>query len=338
MKIPSFLNKGDTIGLVAPSFGANIEPYNSRLKSAIEFLHDFGFKTKVYGDIFGHYKGASASKESRAKSFMDCYIDKDVKAIWSVSGGQMMFEILSLLDFDELKKYPPKFFIGYSDNTNITFLMPTLLDVVSVYAPCLTTFGMKPLDPFLINTIDLLMGKNITQKASLHYEPVDTEEKSPLSPYSLTEPTKWINLFDQKSINLKGRVIGGCLDVLISLVGTRFDLFNDFKKRYKNDDIILFLEVAELDIFNYKKALWQMKEAGWFNNIKGILFGRSAATKAALDLNLFDVTKDILKDLKIPVIMEMDIGHVSPMLTIFTGALIEVTNSEKISEVKFSLK
>ena len=197
---------------------------------------------------------------------------------------------------------------------------------------------MKPLDPFLINTIDLLMGKDITQKASLFYEPTDAEERGPLEPYSLTEPTKWINLFGEKNLHLKGRVIGGCLDVLISLVGTKYDQFNEYKNRYKNDGIILFLEVAELNIFNYKKALWQMKESGWFDNIKGILFGRSAATKTFLDLNLFDVTKDILKDLNIPVIMEMDIGHVSPMLTMFTGALVEVINDDLKSEVKFHLK
>lgn len=338
MKIPSFLKKGDTIGLVAPSFGANTEPYYTRLKSAIEFLKDFGFKTKIYGDIYGYYQGASASKESRAKSFMDCYKDQEVKAIWSVSGGQMMFEILSLIDFEEIRKYPPKFFIGYSDNTNLTFLLPTLLDIVSVYAPCLTTLGMKPLDPFLLQTLDLLMSKDLTQKASLYYEPVDAKERGPLEPYSLTEPTKWINLFGEESLHLKGRVIGGCLDVLISLVGTKYDQIKEYKSRHKNDDIILFLEVAELNIFNYKKALWQMKNAGWFDNTKGVLFGRSAATKTFLDLNLFDVTKDILKDLKIPVIMEMDIGHVSPMLTMFTGALIEVVNNDLKSEVKFFLK
>ncbi len=336
MKLPKFLKIGDTIGLVAPSFGANIEPYKSRLESGIELLKQKGFKIKVFGDLFGYYKGASSSKENRAKSFMDAYTDKTVDAIWSISGGQMMYEILPLLDFKELKKHPPKFFIGYSDNTNLTFLLPTMLDTISVYAPCLTTFGMKPLDPFLINTLDLLMGKSITQHKSEFHEPLEEIEKDPLAPYTLTEKTKWVNLNGEEKVHLKGRVIGGCLDVLFPLIKTPFDKVEEFIEKYKDDNIIWFLEAAEVSIFNYKKALWQMKEAGWFKHAKGILFGRTPSALDFIDLTLFEVTKDVLKDLNIPVIMNMDIGHISPMLTMFTGAMIEVYNDEKESFVKFN--
>lgn len=337
MKLPKYLKQGDTIGLIAPSFGANIEPYKSRLKSGIKLLEEKGFKIRIFGDLYGYYKGASSSKENRAQSFMDAYTDEDVDAIWSVSGGQMMYEILPLLDFEELKKYPPKFFIGYSDNTNLTFLLPTILDVVSVYAPCLTTFGMRPLDPFLINTLDLLMGKNITQYKSEFHEPIDVDKTDPLAPYTLTEKTTWTNLFNEDKIHLKGRVIGGCLDVLFPLIKTPYDNIDNFIKKYKDDNIIWFLEAAEVNIFNYKKALWQMKEAGWFNNAKGVLFGRTPSAIDFIDLTLFEVTKDVLKDLNIPIIMDMDIGHISPMLTMFTGAMIEVYNDKEKSYVKFDL-
>src|SRR5690554_4190794 len=113
MKRPNFIKKGSTIGLVAPSFGANIEPYHTRLKSAIEFLKNEGFKIKIFGDIFGYHNGASESKEKRAQHFMDCYLDPEVDLIWSVSGGEWMIELLPLIDFESLKKQPPKFFVGY---------------------------------------------------------------------------------------------------------------------------------------------------------------------------------------------------------------------------------
>lgn len=338
MRLPNFLKPGDTIGLVAPSFGANIEPYKTRLESAIKYLHQENFKVKVFGDIFGYFQGASASKEKRAKAFVDAYADKDVKAIWSVSGGELMFEILPLIDFNELIKHEPKFFIGYSDNTNLTFTLTTLIDIISVYAPCLTTFGMQPLDPYLKETMNILKGNKITQHASKYYEPVDAVVIDPLGPYSLTEKTKWHSLFNEDEIHLKGRTIGGCLDVLISLVGTPYDNVKEYVNKYKEDNIIWFLEVADLNIFNYKRALWTLKEAGWFKYAKGILFGRSRATNSTLDLELYSTTKDILKDLNIPVIMDMDIGHVSPMLTMFTGGLIEVFNSKETSTIKFNLK
>lgn len=335
MKLPKFLKQGDTIGLVAPSFGANKEPYYSRLKSAIALLENLGFKVKPFGDLFGYYKGASSSAQNRAKAFMDCYKDKDVKAIWSVSGGYMMYEILHLIDFEELKQYPPKFYIGYSDNTNLTFLLPTLLDIISVYGPNLTNLGMKPLDPFLKNTLDLLMGKEITQKASLLYESFDAPDREPLEPYILTEKTKWVNLFNEEKVELTGRAIGGCLDILVSFLGTKYDNVKNFINKYKDDNIIWFLEAAELDLFSYKKALWQLKEAGWFNHSKAILIGRSPSTNDFLDLTLFEVTKEILKDLNIPVIVEMDLGHTNPMITMFTGAKVHLHNSDEKSEIKF---
>ncbi|NLN50644.1 MAG: LD-carboxypeptidase [Acholeplasmataceae bacterium] len=337
MKIPNFIKKGDTIGLVAPSFGANIEPYFSRLKRAIEFLKKSGFKIKMFGDIFGYKKGASASKEDRAKAFMDCYLDQSVDAVWSISGGELMIEILPFLDFDKLKNSKEKFFIGYSDNTNLTFLFPLLLNTVSVYAPCLTSFGMKPLDPFLKNTLKLLQGEALTQHKSNYHEPAELPEKGPLEPYTLTKKTTWINLFDEDEIKLEGRVIGGCLDILIALVGTNFDQVKRFLNRYSKDNIIWFLEAADLNLFAYKRALWQLKNSGWFNNAKGFIIGRSNSTKPILDLNVYDVTKNVLKDLDAPIIMDVDIGHVNPMLTIFAGAKMTIINNDLTSKIDFHL-
>lgn len=338
MQIPKFLEKGSTIGVIAPSFGANTEPYLTRLKSGLDFLKSEGFKLKFFGDPYGYYMGASASKEERAKHFMESYLDKEVDVIWSVSGGELMVEILPFIDFDLLRKSKPKLFIGYSDNTNITFLMSTLLDTISIYAPCITTFGMKPLDPFLKNTMEIVKGNLITQYASKYHEPYEVPEKGPLDGYTLTEPTKWINLRNEKSIHLKGRVIGGVLDILTLHLGTKYDRVSEFVKRYEKDGIILFLEACDLNIFAYKRALWQLKEAGWFKGIKGILFGRHLNVKPFVDMDLFNVTSDVLGDLNIPIIMEMDIGHVNPMLTMINGAIIEVFNSDEKSKVDFILK
>ena len=71
-------------------------------------------------------------------------------------------------------------------------------------------------------------------------QPIDTPEREPLAPYSLIEKTKWINLFGEENLTLKGRVIGGCLEVLVSLVGTPYDNVKNFIKKYKDDNIIWF--------------------------------------------------------------------------------------------------
>ncbi len=323
MNIPTFLKKGDIIALVAPSFGANIEPYKTRLEKAIVFLEKKGYKIKVFGNIFGYKNGASDTKEKRAKAFMDAYLDSSISALWSVSGGEWMMEILPLLDLEKLKKAKPKLFIGYSDNTNLTFLLTTLFNTISVYAPCLTTFGRAPLDPFLKNTLKIISGDLITQTPSEYHQPDELPEKDPTAPYTLTVKTKWINLFSS-FFNTTGRLIGGCLDVLIGLVGTKYDNVKSFINNYENDGFIWFIEAAEMDIFSYKRALWQLKEAGWFKGVKGFLIGRSNSVKDQLDLNIYDVTKDILSDLNAFIIMDMDIGHTPPMITLLTGSLVTV--------------
>lgn len=328
MKIPNFLKKGDCIGLVAPSFGANIEPYKTRLDYSINYFKNLGFKIKIFGDIYGYYKGASESKELRAKHFMNAYLDEEVKVIWSVSGGELMMEILPLIDFNLLEKVPPKLFIGYSDNTNLTFTLTTLLNIYSVYGPTFTGFGMEKMDSFLINTIEIVKGNFIKQHSSLYHEARSLEDLEPLASYKLTERTKWLNLTGEKDLKLRGRIIGGCLDILVNLVGTKYDNVKNFNDKFKDDQVIFYLETYDYDPLKLKRSLLHLKEAGWFSNVSGILFGRHLNNKPLMEITHNEVILDVLKDLKIPIIVDLDIGHVKPMMTIINGSLIEVVNGE----------
>lgn len=325
MKIPKFLPKNGTIGLVAPSFGANIEPYTTRLKAAIQTMTGLGYKIKPFGDIFGYFKGASEDKRLRANHFMDAYKDPNVDVIWSVGGGEMMVEILPYIDFEHLKSFPPKLFIGYSDNTNLTLTLTTKLDMYSVYAENFTSFGMKVLDPFLVNTLKIVSGDFVEQQASKFHEPKLLEDKEPLSSYTLSEPTKWINV-NKEEIHLTGRLIGGVMDVLLLHLGTPYDAVSQFLKKYKDEGIIWYLEAFSLDVFAFKRALWQLKEAGWFKYSKGFLFGRHLNTNPILDIDQYNAATDILGK-EIPMIMEMDIGHINPMMTLINGAKVTVVNT-----------
>lgn len=328
MKRANFLKEGSTIGLIAPSFGANIEPYKTRLDYSINYFKKLGFNIKIFGDIYGYYKGASESKELRAKHFVDAYLDKEVTVIWSVGGGELMMEILPLINFEIIGKATPKLFIGYSDNTNLTFTLTTLLNIYSVYGPTFTAFGMEKMDSFLLNTIEIIKGNITKQHSSLYHEPRNLIETEPLASYTLTEQTKWLNLTGEKDLRLKGRIIGGCLDVLVNLVGTSFDNVKNFSNQFIEDSLIFYLETFAYTPFSLKLALLQLKEAGWFNNVSGILFGRHLNNEPILDISHNEVILDVLSDLKIPIIVDLDIGHVKPMMTIINGSLVEVVNSE----------
>ena len=65
-------------------------------------------------------------------------------AIISCGGGELMCEILRYVDFERIAQAKPKWFMGYSDNTNLTFLLTTLCDTAAIYGPCAASFGMKP--------------------------------------------------------------------------------------------------------------------------------------------------------------------------------------------------
>lgn len=325
MKYPKYLKKGDTIGLFAPSFGANTEPYKTRLKSAINNLVQMGYKIKETEGIFDYHFGASAKKETRANAFMNLYMDDSVDFIWSVGGGEWMMDIVPLINFELLKSYPPKFVMGYSDNTHITFLMNTLLDTVSIYGQNVTEFGMKEWDSSLYQAFEVISGSRLSQDSFSFYESTAATSTDPLASYQLTEKTLWKSLNGEATLSFEGRLIGGCLDILLMYPGLPYDQVGHFAERYKSDGIIWFLEACDLNVFSLKRGLWQLKERGFFKHVKGIVFGRPLMATPLMDIDQYNLTKDILSDLNVPIIMDADFGHVPPTFTILSGAYVKVT-------------
>ena len=85
-------------------------------------------------------------------------------------------------------------------------------------------------------------------------------------------------------------------------------------------------------------TLWQMKEAGYFENCKGIIFGRPLFIRNDYDIDYNETVKTVLSDLNIPIICDADIGHVAPQLAIVNGAILEITSKEGKGKVKTMFK
>ena len=338
MKYPRFLMPNGTIGLFAPSFGANIDPYKTRLEHAIDKLKSMGYNLHIEGNIFGYYNGASESPTKRAQAFMSLYKNPKVDVLWSVGGGEWLLDMLPHIDFDELKKYPPKFVMGYSDNTHLTLLMNTLLDTASIYGQHVTEFGMNEWDCSLKEAFEILTGNRNIQTSYPLYEAKDVNQIDPLGGYILTEQSIWKNVCGEPEIRLSGRFIGGCLDVFLAHLGTPYDQVSSFLERYQYDGIVWFMEACDLNLFAYKRALWQLKEAGWFKYTKGIIFGRHLNASPVIDLNQYDVTKEILRDLNVPIIMDADFGHLAPTFTLISGAYVEIESKDGKGSIKTLLK
>ncbi|MCR5799012.1 MAG: LD-carboxypeptidase [Lachnospiraceae bacterium] len=326
MRYSKFVKPGDTLGFIAPSMGCNVEPYNSALKNALKRFTERGYKLDLGENCFeGSGIGISNTPEKCAEEVMDHFTGDTDDMIFSCGGGELMCETISHVDFDKLAASEPKWFTGYSDNTNLIFLLATLCDTAALYGPCAPAYGMEPWHKCLHDAMDVLEGKRLSFDSYDKWQLIGLkDEEHPLLPYNCTEPNEpkaWNGDFIN-SLQMSGRLIGGCMDCLVNLTGTRFDKVSDFLERYKDDGFIWFLESCDLNVFSMRRAMWQMYEAGWFKYCKGFLFGRPMHfDEPMFGLDRFGALLDIAAKLSVPAIMDADLGHMPPAMPIICGSI-----------------
>jgi len=138
---------------------------------------------------------------------------------------------------------------------------------------------------------------------------------------------------------MKGRLLGGCMDCLVNLLGTRFDHTKDFIERYKEDGIVWFLEACDLNVFSIRRAMWQMEEAGWFEHVKGFLIGRPLCFgQEMMGLDQYNAVLEVAGRKNVPVIMDADIGHLPPMMPLIVGSYADITVRNNDLKIKMYKK
>lgn len=326
--------------MCAPSRGIIAEPYMSRLANAVETLEKKGHKILLSPSVKTHDKLVSAPASVRAREFMELWLDKEVGAVVSCAGGEFMMETLPHIDFETIKSGVPKFFQGISDNTNLTFTLTTICDIASVYGVSFPEFGMKPWHRTISNGYKLLLGRNLEVESEKKYEMESLKEQpgNHLAPYNCTERGCWKILSQGESVSISGRLVGGCTDILVMLCGTRFDKVKEFVKKYSQDGIIWFLESCDLNVPAQARALWQLKNAGWFEHAKGFIIGRPKITDEIEGINYREANYAHLKELGVPVIIDADIGHVKPCASVLCGAYARVTLKNGKGKIEYFLK
>ena len=392
MRYPDFIRPGDAIGFAAPSFGCSSEPYLSSFRRGEEIFKGLGYRLLEGPNCYADAGiGKSNTPEKCAEELQEMYCSADSRALLSCGGGETMCEDLDFLDFDRIGRAEPKWYMGYSDNTNFTFTLTTICDVASVYGPCASAFGMKPWHRSLTEAFAVLEGKNRDEWLAEHGKAVERglipspkkqaagrsgpgdgklsrpenegsaaadpadkrktpirvlhtgsygswqleslrDETSPFAPYPLHKRTKITGFHPDGTpgdLTVRGRLIGGCMDCLINLVGTRFDHAADFAERYAGDGILWYLESCDLSIMGMRRAVWQMKNAGWFDHAAGFLIGRPLHyEETAFGLDRRSAVLEPLLELGVPVILDADIGHLPPMMPLINGSLAQASLQE----------
>lgn len=336
MRFPKFLQKNNTIGLASPSFGISDDPYFSRYNSAKEFLNNEGYQLIETASAYKLENAESNDEKTRASELMELYFNDNVDFIFSNAGGELMVEILPYLDFDKIRESEPKFFMGYSDNTNFTFTITTICDIASIYGPHTPSFGMRPIDDSTLDAYSLVKGEKLKFNSYPYYQDRSLElELLPLENYPSTIPVFWDTI---NNTSFEGRIIGGCLDCLLNLVGTKYDNVKNFTEKYKNDGIIWYLEGCELNSLATKRGLWLLKENGWFKYVKGFIFGRPLNTETPFDVSYKDAVYDILDEYNVPIVLNSCIGHVSPSIPIINGSYAKVAVNQGFGTIEMILK
>ena len=358
MIYPRFLGPGQRIGFIAPSFGCATEPYRSDFEEALSYFKEMGYRTVLGPNCFSDSgTGISNTPLECAKEAGDFLINDRSDVIISCGGGELMCEILPYLDFDAIRNAEPKWFMGYSDNTNLTFLLNTLCDRASIYSLCASKFSPGNSHECTKDAFDVLTGRKLAVSNYPFWrksipEAGQDEDASSENTYDIYTNPKTLESYHlipyrqfiykggnpADSASFSGRLTGGCLDILVTLVGTKFDKTAEFARKYKDDGIIWFIESCDLSVMGIRRALWQMDCAGWFENAKGFLIGRPARFDDEFDgFDHYMAVTGLLGKYNVPIIMDLDIGHLFPQMPVISGALADVTAEGNSFSMKYTL-
>lgn len=312
-----------TIGITAPSSGVEKELHHL-LEGTISRHQDKGFSFKVGNTAWTQRDAKSAAAEVRAGELMEMLQDEEIDAVIPPWGGELLIEILEFLDFSKME---PKWIMGYSDVSMLLLTVTLNTGIATAHGTNIIDLRGPEIDDTTARWIDVLQtaaGEEIVQTSSdLYQEKWEHDNPSP-QVFHLTEKTVW-KTNGAASIEFEGRLLGGCIDVIHHLAGTPYGDVGAFRERHiPGEPVVWFLENCEMSVADLKRSLTQMKYAGWFENCSGILFGRSPANQPTKNYTVEKMYNDLEKELGIPIIYDIDCGHVPPQIIFVNGSLARV--------------
>ena len=244
------------------------------------------------------------------------------------AGGDFLIEVLPYVNYDNIKKNP-KWLMGASDPTSILYLVTTKLDIATIYGHNAGSFDATNLHKSQEFALEALKGNLEEQKS---YDLYESDRSKRVDDYYLDTKVVWES---NKDIDITGRIIGGCIDCLRDLPGTKYDYTFKFIEKYRDDGIIWYFDIFALTSEDFYRTLIQLRESGWFKYIKGVIVGRVMFPKTFTEMTYYKALLTIFKD--IPIIYNADIGHVAPKMTIINGSIAHITCSKGKGTINFKL-
>jgi muramoyltetrapeptide carboxypeptidase len=273
---PPALHAGDTVGIVAPA--SNVK--RSELDAGCEALRRAGYRPFYLESIFDQDVYFAGSVVRRTRELEEMFVRDDVRAIICARGGYGSNYLLNAMDIEKIKANP-KIFVGYSDLTSLLTYFLDEAGLVTFHGP------MAAKDWAHVGGVEM----NSWQAA-------------------LTGASSWDVSLNSEAHGLvdgegEGQLYGGCLSILVASLGTPYEI--------QTADTILFLEDVAAKPFQIDRMLMQLKLAGKFEGVCGIVFGEmlDCAQTANQGYTLQEVVTRIVGDLGVAVAYGLQSGHVT---------------------------
>jgi len=300
---PPYLQKGDTIAIVAPAgILLNRKEVIGKAKALAE---SWGLHV-VYGKhLYGAAGHFSATDTERTEDFQKALDNPKIKAIWAGRGGYGTVRILDRLDFSKFMERP-KWVIGYSDITALHSHIHTL-GFETIHAMMGTSLGEDPIE--IVQTISSFKKTLFGEKLS----------------YSL------VSAKENRIGKAKGQIIGGNLALLASLLGSNSEMNAEGK--------ILFIEEIGEYKYSIDRMLQSLKRAGFFEKCKGLIVGdisniKTNSTKWGNSIE--QLIYDVVSEYNFPILYQFPAGHEPDNRSLILGRTIEINvTKEGVSTVIF---
>ncbi|ETI67107.1 S66 peptidase family protein [Neobacillus vireti] len=293
---PNRLQKGDTVGVIAPASPPNLE----NLERGIEYLQGLGLKVKKGRSVNETYGYLAGTDQERLDDLHEMFLDKEVKAIICACGGYGTARMADMIDYEIVRKNP-KIFWGYSDITFLHTAFRQETGLVTFHGPMLGSDIGKE-DTHALSRDGFLQ---LFDSEALSY----TEQLSPLEVVVAGTAS--------------GPLIGGNLSLLVSTLGTKFEI--DTKGK------LLFIEDINEEPRSVDRMLNQLYMAGKLDEASGFLVGDfcDCTSKRELSLTLDEVINHYLERANKPALKGFQIGHCNPHISIPLGVNATMNTMEK---------
>src|SRR3984957_4213952 len=294
---PPALVKGDTIGVVAPSYA----PKPGWLARGVKALERAGYGIVLDNELSTVRRFQRAEDERRAENLMGMWLDPRVKAVIGGTGGYGAVRLLPPLE-PEIFRLNPKAFVGYSDVTALHLWLMRRAGLRVFHGPTVNDLIPSTRDPTMSSLLTALTVPRPTARIGRDIARV-------------VRPGRAV-----------GRLVGGNLSLVQQSIGTPYAI--------DTREAILFLEETREPMSVADERLVHLRAAGLLRDVRGVVFGQLSLDRSEED-EFEDFLLDLVSDLQIPIITDFPAGHEVPNLTLPIGTEVELVAEEQTGWITY---